>query len=137
MADGNDTAPSIRAAALEHITGPSRGGVTWLGGSALDIYLSPERFVRAVEARVGETREGRVARLHPEAGSFEIEAAEDERIWVNGKRITHHRLRHHDMIEFGESGPLSRFRLYGEGKPARKTLGEIFSNCIDYLRVSR
>ncbi|MCK5362294.1 MAG: hypothetical protein KAR22_04975 [Gammaproteobacteria bacterium] len=62
------------AAALEHLTGPSRGTVTWLSGQALDISLSPNRFIRVSEARPGEPRDDLIARLHRAEDSYEIEA---------------------------------------------------------------
>jgi hypothetical protein len=40
MEDERGTDPLAGAAALEHLTGPSRGTVTWLSGLALDISLS-------------------------------------------------------------------------------------------------
>ena len=65
----------------------------------------------------GETGGDPVGRLHPAGDSYEIEAPEDRPVWVNGMRVTARRLEHRDMIEFGEAGPLSRFRLYREDKP--------------------
>jgi S1-C subfamily serine protease len=41
------------------------------------------------------------------------------------------------MIEFGKTGPLSRFWRYGEGGPVRKTIPEILSDSVAYLRASR
>jgi hypothetical protein len=37
-------------AALEHLTGPARGTVTWLSGSALDVSLSDAGRVRVRES---------------------------------------------------------------------------------------
>ncbi len=137
MEDERDTDSLTGAAALEHLTGPSHGTVTWLSASTLDIYLSPERFIRASEARPGEPPDDLVARLHPAEDTYEIEAPEGQSVWVNGVNVTAGRLEHCDMIEFGERGPLSRFCLYREGKPIRKTVADILSDGIDYLRVSR
>jgi S1-C subfamily serine protease len=130
-------ASSEVGASLEHLTGPSRGTATWLGGSAVDISLSPGRFIQVGEARPGEPRRDLVARLHRAENTYEIEAPGDLPVWVNGVRVTARRLKHCDMIEFGETGPLSRFRLYGEGGQIRKTVTDILCDCIDYLRVSR
>jgi S1-C subfamily serine protease len=41
------------------------------------------------------------------------------------------------MIEFGETGPLSRFCLYREDQPVRTTVADILSDALAYLRVSR
>jgi hypothetical protein len=41
------------------------------------------------------------------------------------------------MIEFGETGPLSRFCLYRDDHPVRKLAADILSDGLVYLRVSR
>ena len=137
MHDEPGTDPPAGAAALEHLTGPSRGTVTWLGGSALDISLSRDHFIHVSEARPGEARDDVIARFHLAQDSYEIEALEGRPIWVNGTRVTARRLENCDMIEFGEIGPLSRFCLYPEDQPVRTTVGDILSDTFAYLRVSR
>ncbi len=137
MEDERITAPIAGAAALEHLTGPSFGKVTWLSASTVDISLTPERFIRVSEAHPGEPSEDLIARLHRAGDTYEIEVPEERPVWVNGDRVTARRLEKFDMIEFGETGPLSRFCLYGEDKPIRKTVVDILSDCIAYLRVSR
>ncbi|MCH7776902.1 MAG: trypsin-like peptidase domain-containing protein, partial [Gemmatimonadetes bacterium] len=69
--------------------------------------------------------------------TYEIEALEGRPVWVNGVRVTAQKLEHRDMIEFGETGPLSRFRLYREDRPVRKMVADILSDGLVYLRVSR
>ncbi len=125
------------AAALEHLTGSSRGTVTWLSGLALDVSLSPNRFIRVSEARPGEPRDDLIARLHRAEDSYEIEALKGRPVWVNGVRATARQLEHRDMIEFGETGPLSRFCLYREDQQVRTTVVDILSDGLVYLRVSR
>ncbi len=137
MENERDAVPSTVAAALEHLTGPSRGMVTWLSASALDISLRPGRLIHVSEARPGEPRDDLVARLHRAENTYEIEAPEGLPVWVDGDRITARRLEHGAIIEFGETGPLSRFRLYRVGGPVRKTVPDILSDCAAYLRVSR
>ncbi len=137
MADEGGAYPLGGAAALEHLTGPSRGTVTWLSGSALDISLSARRFLHVADARAGEPRDDLIARLHRADDTYEIAAFEDQPVWVNGVRITSRKLEHRDMIEFGQSGPLSRFRLYGDHTPVRKMAADILSDGLVYLRVSR
>lgn len=127
----------VGAAALEHLTGPSRGKVTWLDTSAHDIILTPRQFIHLTEARTGEPPEEVVAQLHRAGDSYEIGVPEGRAVWVNGIRVTERRLENHDMIEFGETGPLSRFCLYRNGEHAPKTVTDILSDCVCYLRVSR
>jgi len=137
MEDERDTNPLACVAALEQLTGSSRGVVTWLSASTLDISLSPEGFFRASVASPGEPRDDLAARLHPAKDTYEIEASEGQPVWVNGVRITTRLLEHCDIIEFGETGPMSRFRLYRKDKPVRKTVEDILRDGIDYLRISR
>lgn len=131
------TAPNAGAAALEHFTGPSRVKTTWLNASTVDISLTPDRFIRVSEARTGDSSDDLIARLHRAGDTYEIEAPEGRPVWVNGVRATTRRLQNRDMIEFGETGPLSRFCLYGEDKPVRKAVTDILGDSISYLRVSR
>jgi S1-C subfamily serine protease len=125
------------AAAFEHFTGPSRVKTTWLTDSAVDILLTPDRYIRVTSTRSGEPVEDLVARLHRSGETYEIEAPENKSVWVNGDRVTTRRLKNRDIIEFGETGPLSRFCLYSDGKRVRKAVGDILSDSLSYLRVSR
>lgn len=129
--------PPTDAAALEHLTGPSRGTVTWLSGPYLDISLSPNRFVRVSEALPGEPADDIVARLHTAEESYEIETIAGRPVWVNGARVTARQLEHGDMIEFGETGPLSRFCHYRGDQPVRRSVADILNDAFAYLRVSR
>ena len=124
-------------AALDHLTGPARGTTTWLGGGALDVSLTDSHRLRVAESTSVEPDASVVARLHPADESYEIQAFEPYPLWINGERVSAKRLEPRDLIEFGEVGPLSRFRLYREDSPARKSVADIVSDCIDYTRVSR
>ncbi len=127
------------AGAFEHLTGPSRGTATWLNSTAatLDILLSERRRLRVSEADGALSDESVVARLHRSGESYEIEALEDQPLWVNGERVSAKKLEHRDVIEFGNEGPLSRFELLSDGTRERKSVSDIFGDCVDYVRVSR
>jgi hypothetical protein len=99
--------------------------------------LGPERFIQVWEARPGEPRDDLVARLRRADNTYEIEAPEGVPVWVNGARVTAKLLERGDMIKFGKAGPLSRFWCYGEGCPVRKTIPDILSDSVAYLRASR
>ena len=122
---------------LEHLTGPSRGTATWLGESALDISLSAGRVIQVSTTRPDETPQGLIARLRRDGDTYEVEVPTDLTLWVNGARVAAKRLEHGDMIEFGEFGPLSRFRLQGKTGPVRKTVTDIAYDTVGYLRISR
>ncbi len=133
----DSVAPRRGTTVLKHLTGPARGTATWLSDTAVEISLSDGR--RLVLSEPGAKRSGRnpIARLHRDSETYEIEAVEAFPIWVNGQRIAAKRLQHRDLIEFGDTGPLSRFEIYGDGSPVRKSIGDILSDCVDYVRVSR
>jgi len=133
-----DAAPrKTITAALEHLTGPARGTATWLSGAALDVSLSDNRLVRITESSGEQPAGDIIAHLHRSEETYEIEAPEAHRLWVNGERMSAKRLEHRDLIELGDTGPLSRFQLYPEGSRVRKSVADIVSDCIDYTRVSR
>jgi S1-C subfamily serine protease len=137
MDDEGGAYSSAGVAALEHLTGPSRGTVTLFSGPTLDLSLNFSRFVRVSEARPDQLRENLVARLHRAKDTYRIEAIEGRPVWVNGIRAAAQTLEDRDIIEFGETGPLSRFRLYREDGPVRKMVADLLSDCLVYLRVSR
>lgn len=133
----NDASTTNITAALEYLTGPARGTATWLSGSTLDITLRGNRLVR-IRAPAGDEAQNEViARLHRSEDSYEIEALEGQSLWVNGVRVESKHLQSRDLIELGESGPLTRFQLYPEGSFVKKSVADIVSDCVDYARVSR
>ena len=133
---GTATRKAITAS-LEHLTGPARGTATWLSGAALDVSLSDNRLVQLSESGGEQPDSDIIARLHRSEDTYEIEAVEAHPLWVNGERTAAKRLEHRDLIELGDTGPLSRFQLYREGSRVRKSVADIVSDCIDYTRVSR
>lgn len=137
MADDSNIELLVGALALEHQTGPSRGTVTWLSGPNLDISLSNNQLIRVTETRSEELPDNLIARLRRVNDSYEIQDPTGKSVWVNGRTIDSQLLRHGDMVEFGESGPLSRFCLYCDNEAVRKTVGDIVKDSVTYLRVSR
>ncbi len=135
----NSVASHTIAAAFEHLTGPARGTATWLNSSAstLDVLLNERRRVRVSQADGALADEVVVARLHRSGESYEIEALEDQPLWVNGDRVTAKKLENRDVIEFGHKGPLSRFELLSDDSREPKSVSDIFGDCVDYVRVSR
>lgn len=126
------------AVALEHMTGPDRGCMTWLNASALDVTLDAGCHIRIEESGGGETPDGLVARLHRAGAEYELQTFEGGvPVWINGEKVTGGRLRNGDTVEFGETGPLCRARFFSEGTPAQKPVQEILGDVAAYLRVSR
>ncbi|HED15190.1 MAG TPA: serine protease [Gammaproteobacteria bacterium] len=138
MDESNESAVKepIVTAAFEHLTGPARGTATWISGSTLDVCLQDDQRIRIVESATTADASV-VARLHRFEQTFELEARENQPLWVNGNHTTSKKLAARDLIEFGDNGPLSRFLLYQGHHPVRKSLGEIIKDCVDYTRTSR
>ena len=124
-------------ASLEILTGPARGTAAWLSEPTLDVSLDEAEQIRVAEAGSEPLADGIFARLHRAGDSYEIEARENQPLWVNGERVTSKRLEQRDLIEFGDKGPLSRFRLHRQGDRLNRSLGDMLADCIDYTRVSR
>ncbi|GHF37157.1 trypsin-like peptidase domain-containing protein [Seohaeicola zhoushanensis] len=132
------TTPAPRPAiALEHMTGLMRGALTWLDASTLDVLLDSDRLTEVRPTEPGPDPAHLVARLHRVGDSYEVEARSGTHVWVNGKTVQHHRLRHGDCVEFGETGPICRLRVYKDLARVRNTVPEILGDVATYLRVSR
>ena len=131
-------APVSTMAVLEHLTGPSRGGVTWLGEPMLDISLDEAGRVTATPSPPDGTAEGAVARLRRTGDGHLLEPLGGNIIWVNRRSVDASApLRDQDMIEFCERGPISRYFLYVGGRRLHHSVTGIFSDAVGYLRASR
>ena len=124
-------------ASLEILTGPARGTARWLSGSTLDVSLDQSDMIRVAEPGSDPLQDGVVARLHRSGESYEIQALDENPLWINGERVESKQLQARDLIEFGDQGPLSRYRLYRQGDLLRRSLGDMLDDAIDYTRVSR
>jgi serine protease Do len=125
------------AATLEHLTGRSRGQLSWITTDSAWAWLSDDGSISITASDVAPSGTVPVARINRANGSFEITAIDDSEIWLNHKPITDAGLDHCDMIEFGETGPLSRFRIYDETRKPNMTLGEMFGDTLSYMKSSR
>ena len=136
MADHDDTLDT-GVAVLDHLTGPSRGRRTWVAADAVDLSMTPSRLIHCRETRGGVAPDGLVARLRRSGRSYELIAASEQTVWINGQPVREQVLKSGDMIELGDHGPLSRFRLFHEEGALGHSIGEIFSDAGAYLRSSR
>jgi len=124
-------------AALVHQSGPSQRVVSWLGGDAATVTVSPSGLIHVSDPDEPPPGGDVMAKLERTGDSFKIIVSPGQHVWVNGELVDSCDLCHGDMIEFGEIGPLSRFRLYPGDKPGRKPVGEILGDGIAYMRSSR
>jgi S1-C subfamily serine protease len=124
-------------AVLEHLTGASRGKATWLADPSLNVILRRGRLIDVTADDASQDDGELVARLTRAGDTFEIEAVDGQPIWINGQLTQHARLRHHDTVEFGERGPVSRLRVYRDSEPPTIGVADILSDTAAYLRSSR
>ncbi|MEX0346377.1 MAG: serine protease [Rhizobiaceae bacterium] len=127
----------LPVAVLEHLTGPARGTLSWLGASALEISLDSRRCPQLRVFITDEPAENAIARLTRLNSHFEIETVRGNSVWVNGRAVTHKRLENHDMIEFGASGPMSRFCLCANRQPIQRAAPGVINDLVAYFRTSR
>jgi serine protease Do len=137
MSNGHGVYPLAGATSLEHLTGLSRGTVTWISRPFLDVTIEENGFINISSASPDEQRDNLVARLQRSEDTYEIQSVDGWPLWINGVHVASHKLANRDLIEFGDAGPLSRFRLYGEDWPKHKSFAEILSDSLAYIRVSR
>ncbi len=127
-------------ATLQHLSGDGIGTETWLSGPKINISLDENRLLKLseIEAVSGEgTNSPIIATLSRAGGTYRLETSRDYPIWVNGRQVDDGELINGDIIEFGEKGPLSRFRLIDNDAHSRRYFSEICVDCWDYLRSSR
>lgn len=125
-------------ALLENLTGPARGQISWLSCDRLQISVDEDRSLR-IDTDLANTGSDALtcARFSWGDGTYTIDAQPNQDIWVNGRKVGTAHLMHGDMIEFGEDGPMSRFRLCRNALPTRWPVEEIVSDAVAYARSSR
>ncbi len=52
-------------------------------------------------------------------------------------RVESKHLQQRDLIEFGDRGPLTRYRIHYQGDRLKRSMGDMLDDCIDYTRFSR
>jgi len=129
-----DTTGSV--AALEHLTGPSRGTLSWLSMPLVCVSIDRDRLVHLSGNAVA--RDPRVvAELRWTGQTYKIRSRNDYPLWINGKITETAVLSSGDMIEFGEQGPISRYRLLQARRAVRWSIDDMVGDSIAYLKASR
>ena len=117
------------------LSGPRRGHMQQLTEKTLLVVVAANEEVRVFPPD-GELPAQHHATLHRSGDTYEIEVAKGQAVWVNGSRIAENQvLRSGDLLEIGQGGPMLRFRTYPQGPIPRKTVAEMFADCIDGARV--
>ena len=128
--------PPASAIAFEHMTGLHRGAVTWLSGPELNVILDADRVIHITADETGESDPRQVACLRRVDDTYELRAEPGQNVRLNGTLASVQILRHGDTVEFGDTGPFCRLRVY-EGRAPVHTVADILSDIAAYLRVSR
>ena len=92
---------------LESLTGPSRGQVNWLVDKALTVSVDECRVLSLRPKDNLPPHDNDIATLQWADDGYTITASAGRNVWVNGQKASSAPLRHGDMIEFGEKGPMS------------------------------
>lgn len=127
---------TLPVAALEYLTGPMRGTTTWIAEKDVNITLNPRRIIHIGPGLVGGDDSEVIAHLRRSGETFEIEATGNRPIWVNGQPIRSIRLKHHDMVEFCDTGPMSRYVVFQNGQSPHATIIEVIGDAVAYVRSS-
>lgn len=126
-------------AELEYFSGPQTGSQALLFGETVDIVSADGRHVTVSNASSARARKPKhtIARLRRSDGTYRLKVTGDRLIWINGRRIDEGELIDRDIIEFGQDGPLSRFRLTDKSTHSRRDFTDVCMDCWDYLKNSR
>lgn len=147
--NSNDGGPRPAVvAALEHLTGVSRGETDWVVEERTLVRIDPQGELALITASDADAAsdtdadavtEDVIAALLHRDGGFVVEPAGGQSVWINGDRVNTARraLAHNDVVEFGEAGPISRVSLYQQGGRPHHTAAAILSDTLAYMRVSR
>jgi len=115
-------------AVLEHLSGPSIGTETLLFSDMVDVAVGQDRLLgveRTGNRGGAEAADGLIARLTRTGGTYQLETLSENAVWINGRQVASGQLIDDDIIEFGEKGPLSRFRLIDRSAHPRRYFTEI------------
>lgn len=131
-------APAI-VAALEHLTGASRGTLSWIASDDVDVLLTPSHQLLISDNEDEDERPANetIAHISHRHGEYVLEALDQNKIWVNASLVAKRHLQQSDVIEFRDDGPIVRLRLFREGGHPQPTVSDILLDTVSYLRVSR
>lgn len=118
---------------LVHLSGVHRGTTDRLRGDAVTVGGGAGADIQARTTAEGETALI-LASLHRRGDSYQVVAAPGQGLWVNGDQVDSLVLASGDVLELGRGGPVVRYRRYPAGHAAVKSVGEVFSDCIDCAR---
>lgn len=115
---------------LVFLAGSRRGSTVELAGDELRIGSGAGMDVR-LPSDGKPAPAPHHATLRRRGRSYEIEAVGNARVWVNGEPTRRLVLASGDVVELGGDSAVLRYRLYPTGAAPRRSLSEVFSDCLE------
>lgn len=126
----NDSDHGLPVPVVVHLSGPRRGAAVTLSGEEIRVGTDP-----AMDLRLSSGPKPSVAGHHitliRRGASYELSAESGHDVWVNGEPVERLVLASGDVLELGSGGAILRFRLYPEGTTPRRSVAEVFSDCLE------
>ncbi len=122
-----DQEPTRFIATISHLSGARRGTSKPIHGAAVRLVVGDDRTVRATS----DVTQPYSAELRRRGETYELVGSPGQDLWVNGEQIERLVLASGDVIEIGKGGPVIRFRLYPTESGSVKSMGDVFSDCLE------
>ncbi len=115
---------------LVHLAGSMRGTAVQVVGDELRIGTSPDAEIQLPDD-LQPVPAPHHATLHRRGGSYTLKAVPGNQVWVNAEPVEEMVLASGDVIELGRDSAVLRFRSYAAGVRPSRTVGELFSDCLE------
>ena len=114
------------------LSGPRRGQSQLLSGNVLEVALGADGTLEIDPQTASEP----LFQLNRSATGYDLSAAAETPLWVNGKPVQTRVLKSGDVVEVGDQRHVIRYREYGPGTKGYKSMREAFSDCLECARHS-
>ena len=120
---------------LVHLSGSQRGFSHRISGNEVKIGTGPGMDIR-LPFDTEPLPSPHHATLRCRGQTYEVVAAGESDVWVNGERVIRFTLASGDILEIGRDGAVLRYRVYDAGVAPYKTMTQVFGDCLDCARKS-
>ena len=114
------------------LSGPRRGQSQLLSGNVLEVAMGADGTLEIDPQTASEP----LFHLNRSATGYDLSAAAETPLWVNGKPVQTRVLKSGDVVEVGDQRHVIRYREYGPGTKGYKSMREAFSDCLECARHS-
>lgn len=115
---------------LVFLAGSRRGTSLELAGDVIRIGVAAEMDVR-LPSDTEPLPSAHHATLTRRGATYELEATPGSKVWVNGELVDRLVLASGDVLELGGDGAVLRYRLYPAGTRPQRSMGDVFSDCLE------